>query len=514
MEDPYFNQTSLSNQERNLPPVMANESDAGVSASQSDVENYFVASRLEQGSGKLPLRRKHDSGVHTPNSDQGVTSSWVPETPVDGFNWRKYGQKLVKGDAFSRSYYKCAYANCSARKQVERSHDGHITEINYLSQHEHPKPPQNQERGPNEPSLTFEVIIVVHPAASSDPEASETSLPSSVPPSESNMQVAVLQSNEIESEVITSPPDAKRRKSAVTKTNYKPRVVVTTTSPVDIVHDGYRWRKYGQKLVKGNPNPRSYYRCTNAGCPVRKHVERASDDERVVVTTYEGSHDHEMPSGIRPLALNAQGNNNGAASSDDGEPRPQPEADEATGGPTTVSPTIRFEPSKANWDTCRSSKRDTIQLETAVSTISSEYLLEFTSEYGIAEELHPELLSPGDRIVDFPEEMDLFNLISAPNPTKVKTGTRPRAAHEVPLLIATAPMRIWIDMEDATGCTVLQGHRRPEVMKHVLEFSMMSIYVCRWARDVWLDESGESAEIRCGWSKTFEIMEESTCDLV
>ncbi|GJY41409.1 hypothetical protein Tco_0428679 [Tanacetum coccineum] len=47
--------------------------------------------------------------------------------------------------------------------------------------------------------------------------------------------------------------------------------------------------------------------------------------------------------------------------------------------------------------------RDTIQLETAVSTISLEYLLEFTSEYGIAEELHRELPNPGDRIVDFPE---------------------------------------------------------------------------------------------------------------
>ncbi|GJV53181.1 hypothetical protein Tco_1448922 [Tanacetum coccineum] len=52
--------------------------------------------------------------------------------------------------------------------------------------------------------------------------------------------------------------------------------------------------------------------------------------------------------------------------------------------------------------------RDTIQLETAVSTISSEYLLEFTSEYGIAEELHPELLSPGDRIMDFPEDERVF----------------------------------------------------------------------------------------------------------
>nr|GEV90394.1 hypothetical protein [Tanacetum cinerariifolium] len=35
--------------------------------------------------------------------------------------------------------------------------------------------------------------------------------------------------------------------------------------------------------------------------------------------------------------------------------------------------------------------RDTIQLENAVSTISQEYLLEFTSEYGIPESLHPEL---------------------------------------------------------------------------------------------------------------------------
>lgn len=36
----------------------------------------------------------------------------------------------------------------------------------------------------------------------------------------------------------------------------EPRVVVQTTSEVDILDDGYRWRKYGQKVVKGNPNPR------------------------------------------------------------------------------------------------------------------------------------------------------------------------------------------------------------------------------------------------------------------
>ncbi|GKC06763.1 hypothetical protein Tco_0998373, partial [Tanacetum coccineum] len=47
--------------------------------------------------------------------------------------------------------------------------------------------------------------------------------------------------------------------------------------------------------------------------------------------------------------------------------------------------------------------RDTIQLENAVSTISQEYLLEFTSEYGIPKDLHPELPGSEDTIVDFSE---------------------------------------------------------------------------------------------------------------
>nr|GFC61967.1 hypothetical protein [Tanacetum cinerariifolium] len=49
-----------------------------------------------------------------------------------------------------------------------------------------------------------------------------------------------------------------------------------------------------------------------------------------------------------------------------------------------------------------------IQLENAVSTISQEYLLEFTSEYGIPESLHPELPGPDDPIVEFPMTKSVF----------------------------------------------------------------------------------------------------------
>nr|AFK42021.1 unknown [Medicago truncatula] len=58
--------------------------------------------------------------------------------------------------------------------------------------------------------------------------------------------------------------------SGATRAIREPRVVVQTTSEVDILDDGYRWRKYGQKVVKGNPNPKSYHKCTNAGCTVKE----------------------------------------------------------------------------------------------------------------------------------------------------------------------------------------------------------------------------------------------------
>nr|GEW42532.1 transposase (putative), gypsy type [Tanacetum cinerariifolium] len=219
--------------------------------------------------------------------------------------------------------------------------------------------------------------------------------------------------------------------------------------------------------------------------------------------------------------------------------------------------------------------RDTVQLETAVTTISQEYLLEFTLKYGISEALHLKLPGPEDMIVDFPKgkarprvdvfqqeakekypamlyqafrfskkleqllhlggregvpnycglayecserrmpaentyspeaviilnthrtpiqkqpeallclvglsriyylgdevyptflhdddrDMDLFSLIRAPNPTKVKIGSRPHAAHEVSLLTVTAN-RV-IEMEDPATVTDSSGEATvPEV---------------------------------------------------
>ncbi|CAN1276887.1 Probable WRKY transcription factor 33 [Linum perenne] len=195
----------------------------------------------------------------------------------DGYNWRKYGQKQVKGSENPRSYYKCTYPNCPTKKKVERSLDGQITEIVYKGSHNHPKPQSTKQNSHSvQPSASHEI---------------------------GDHQSGTLQ-------------DDSSISVGGSRTVREPRVVVQTTSDIDILDDGYRWRKYGQKVVKGNPNPRSYYKCTFVGCPVRKHVERASHDLRAVITTYEGKHNHDVPAArgsgyvttTRPVAMNPASN--------------------------------------------------------------------------------------------------------------------------------------------------------------------------------------------------------------
>ncbi|XP_065860547.1 probable WRKY transcription factor 57 isoform X2 [Euphorbia lathyris] len=88
------------------------------------------------------------------------------------------------------------------------------------------------------------------------------------------------------------PPEIPKVRKKGQKRIRQPRFAFMTKSEVDHLEDGYRWRKYGQKAVKNSPFPRSYYRCTNGKCTVKKRVERSCEDPTIVITTYEGQHCH------------------------------------------------------------------------------------------------------------------------------------------------------------------------------------------------------------------------------
>ncbi|XP_042469466.1 probable WRKY transcription factor 13 isoform X1 [Zingiber officinale] len=90
----------------------------------------------------------------------------------------------------------------------------------------------------------------------------------------------------------TSMRMMKKKGKGMRRKMREPRFSFQTMSEVDVLDDGYKWRKYGQKVVKNTQHPRSYYRCTQENCRVKKRIERLAEDPRMVITTYEGRHVH------------------------------------------------------------------------------------------------------------------------------------------------------------------------------------------------------------------------------
>lgn len=266
------------------------------SLSSSDPATASAAQGLSLVSVPTKQEQRSDSRVANRLS---VTP--VPRTPArDGYNWRKYGQKQVKSPKGSRSYYRCTYTECCAKK-IECSNDsGNVVEIVNKGLHSH-EPPRKNSFSPRE----IRVTTAVRPVSEDDTVVEDlTIVTSGSDPSASTkeniceLQTIVERKRNCENEA-AEEPEPKRRQvcrildfraysslrkmklinfllsrfslflcfrlkkdnsqssDSVSKPGKKNKFVVHAAGDVGICGDGYRWRKYGQKMVKGNPHPRS-----------------------------------------------------------------------------------------------------------------------------------------------------------------------------------------------------------------------------------------------------------------
>ncbi|KAK6912318.1 WRKY domain [Dillenia turbinata] len=112
------------------------------------------------------------------------------------------------------------------------------------------------------------------------------------------------------SESISTDDDSMKKTRAATIKSKISRVYVRT-DPSDtslVVKDGYQWRKYGQKVTRDKPSPRAYFNCSFApSCPVKKKVQRSVEDQSVLVSTYEGEHNHPHPSKLEATSGSNRG---------------------------------------------------------------------------------------------------------------------------------------------------------------------------------------------------------------
>ncbi|KAI3442507.1 WRKY domain-containing protein [Psidium guajava] len=130
------------NAEKELSPSKKRKSDSSNNTGDNNVNlptnGASESSSTDEDSSKKPREEKITAKisrvyVRTEASDTSLIVK-------DGYQWRKYGQKVTRDNPCPRAYFKCSFApSCLVKKKVQRSaEDQSVLVATYEGEHNHP----------------------------------------------------------------------------------------------------------------------------------------------------------------------------------------------------------------------------------------------------------------------------------------------------------------------------------------------------------------------------------------
>ncbi|XP_065856481.1 probable WRKY transcription factor 54 [Euphorbia lathyris] len=197
----------------------------------SSLHTSFRSNLSPDNSGSTGIRPPEDfnkSRKHSSNRKNRHT--WSKDTCYltdDGFQWRKYGQKVIQNEKYPRNYFRCTHKDdqsCLATKQVQRiQEDPPIYRTTYYGHHTCKTHDTIQEIITKTSSNSSDCFSLVIPT-SSDPIHEESCVPSNsrtsfnllIPPGEQSISNSKnqYQQGSVEKSSVIGPtsPDSNRGK--------------------------------------------------------------------------------------------------------------------------------------------------------------------------------------------------------------------------------------------------------------------------------------------------------------